>query len=90
MNKKSFAKIYKTLGGENMTHKEALHNINEFLEILEKILVNDGQVKLVRKAVFEAIERQPRRISNPQTREIMEIYPKKTVRFRASKNISFN
>ncbi len=76
MNKKSFAKIYKTLGGENMTNKEALHNINEFLEILEKILVNDGQVKLVRKAVFEAIERQPSKISYPQTREIMEIYPK--------------
>lgn len=90
MNKKSFAKIYRSLSKEKMTIKESLNEINEFLEILEKILINDGKVKLIKKGIFEVIKRQPRRISNPKTREIMMIYPKKIVRFRASKNMKFD
>lgn len=90
MNKKSFAKIYRSLSKEKITIKESLNEINGFLEILEKILINDGKVKLIKKGIFEVIKRQPRRISNPKTREIMMIYPKKTVRFRASKNMKFD
>ena len=33
------------------------------------------------------MERKPRIISNPSTRELMKIYPKKTVKFRVSKNV---
>ena len=44
-------------------------------------------VTFVNRGVFEILERKPRVVSNPSTREIMKIYPKKVVRFRASKNI---
>ncbi|WP_373079830.1 HU family DNA-binding protein, partial [Fusobacterium varium] len=37
--------------------------------------------------IFEVKERKPRVISNPATKESMKIYPRKTVKFRASKNI---
>lgn len=90
MDKKSFAKIYSTLSKENITNKDSLKNINEFLRILEKALLIDGKVKLVEKGVFEVIEKKTRKISNPQTREKMEIYPRKNVRLKVSKCIKFN
>ena len=90
MDKKSFAKTYSALSQEKVTFKDSLKNINEFLHILEKALLIDGKVKLVKKGVFEVIERKPRKISNPQTREKMEIYPGKTVKLRTSKYIDFN
>ena len=39
----------------------------------------------MKRGTFEVISRQPRVISNPVTRERMTVYPKKIVRFRASK-----
>ena len=90
MNKKSFAKVYSTLSKENITVKDSLKNIDEFLRILEKALLIDGKVKLVKKGVFEVIEKKPRKISNPQTREKMEIHPQKNVRLKVSKCINFN
>ena len=44
-------------------------------------------VTFVNIGIFEILERKPRLVSNPSTREIMKIYPKKVVRFRASKNL---
>ena len=90
MNKKSFAKVYSTLSKENITVKDSLKSIDEFLRILEKALLINGKIKLVKKGVFEIVERKPRKISNPQTREKMEIYPGKTVKLRTSKYVDFN
>lgn len=90
MNKRSFAKVYSTMSKENITVKDSLKNIDEFLRILEKALLIDGKVKLVEKGVFEVIEKKPRKISNPQTREKIEIYPRKNIRFRVSKCMKFN
>lgn len=90
MDKKSFAKTYSVLSQETVTVKDSLKNVNEFLRILEKALLIDGKIKLVKKGVFEIVERKPRKISNPQTREKMEIYPRKTVKLRTSKYVDFN
>ena len=90
MDKKSFAKVYSALSKENITVKDSLKNIDEFLRILEKALLIDGQVKLVEKGVFEVIEKKPRKISNPQTREKIEIHPRKNLRLRVSKCIKFS
>ena len=43
MDKKSFAKVYSALSKENITVKDSLKNIDEFLRILEKALLIDGQ-----------------------------------------------
>lgn len=89
MNKRLFAKLYKEMSEDEITVKTALKNIEDFMEILEKALLIDGKVKLVKKGTFEIVERKPRRISNPQTRDIMEIQPKKIVKFRPSKKLNF-
>ncbi len=44
-------------------------------------------VTFVNRGILEVLERKPRVVSNPSTRELMKIYPRKVVRFRASKSI---
>ena len=71
----------------DITLKQAIQEIDCFLETVKEVLIKDGKVKFVRKGSFDILEKKPRIISNPATRELMKIYPSKTVRFRASKNI---
>ena len=87
MNKRELAKIYSTISQEEVLRREALKEIEIFIQTLQEALQKYNSVTFVNRGVFEVLERKPRLVSNPSTREIMKIYPKKVVRFRASKNI---
>ena len=87
MNKREFAKTYRKISPYEATIETVLTDIDIFLETLREALQIEGEVKFVKRGTFEVISRQPRVISNPVTRERMTVYPKKTVRFRASKKI---
>ena len=85
MNRKELAKLYQKMSSEKITITKAREEIEEFLETVEEAIAIDGGVKFQERGIFEILTRQPRMVSNPVTREQMEIYPKKTVKFRASK-----
>lgn len=51
-------------------------------------MIADGKIKFIEKGTFEILERKPRIISNPLTRELMTIYPKKSVKFTSSKKLN--
>ena len=87
MNKREFAKTYRKISPDDATIETVLTDIDIFLETLREALQIEGEVKFVKRGTFEVISRQPRVISNPVTRERMTVYPKKIVRFRASKKI---
>ena len=87
MNKKELAKIYKEVSNGEISARKAAKKINIFLETLQEALQIDGTVVFINRGIFEIKERKPRIISNPVTRELMKIYPKKTVRFRMSKKM---
>ena len=88
MNKRELAKVYKKRhSSNNLTVKKAVEEINEFLETVKEAIAIDSEVRFPKRGAFEILTRQPRVVSNPVTREQMEIYPKKTVRFRASKKM---
>ena len=87
MNKRQFAKTYRKISPYEATIETVLTDIDIFLETLREALQIEGEVKFVKRGTFEVISRQPRVISNPVTRERMTVYPKKIVRFRASKKI---
>ena len=87
MNKRDFAKIYMEINKISISMKETMEEIEVFLETVEEALIRDGKVRFVGRGIFEVIERKPRIISNPSTRKLMKIYPKKTVKFRVAKNI---
>lgn len=88
MNKRDLAKVYKKRhSSNNLTVKKAVEEINEFLETVKEAIAIDSEVRFPKRGAFEILIRQPRVVSNPVTREQMEIYPKKTVRFRASKKM---
>ena len=70
-----------------MSQKAALEEIDIFLETMQEALVISGKVKFIKKGTFEVLKKEPRIVSNPSTRELMKIYPRKVVRFRASKSI---
>ena len=87
MNKRELAKLYSTASQGNVSIKAALEEIDIFTQTLQEALCKYDSVTFVNRGIFEILERKPRLVSNPSTREIMKIYPKKVVRFRASKNI---
>ncbi|AVQ29272.1 HU family DNA-binding protein [Fusobacterium ulcerans] len=87
MNKREFAKTYRKISSEDMTIETVLTDVDIFLETLREALQIEGKVKFVKRGTFEVISRKPRVISNPATRERMTVYPKKIVKFRASKKI---
>ena len=87
MNKREFAKTYRKISPDDMKIETVLTDVDIFLETLREALQIEGKVKFMKRGTFEVISRQPRVISNPVTRERMTVYPKKIVRFRASKKI---
>ena len=87
MNKRELARIYNTITQGKISQKAALEEIDIFTQTLQEALMKYDSVTFVNIGIFEILERKPRLVSNPSTREIMKIYPKKVVRFRASKNL---
>ena len=85
MNKRELAKIYSTISQEEVLRREALKEI--FIQTLQEALQKHNSVTFVNRGVFEVAKRKPKVVSNPSTRELMKIYPRRTVKFRASKNI---
>lgn len=85
MNKSQLAELYRRETDGEISKLKALKEIDDFMETLNEALMTDGKVKFHEKATFEVLERKPRVISNPATRERLEIYPKKTVKFKLSK-----
>ena len=85
MNKRELAKVYSEMSNGEISERKALKEIDIFLETLEEALLIDGEVKFTKVGVFEILIRKPRVIANPITKELMTIYPKKTVKFRISK-----
>lgn len=87
MNKKGLAKLYIKVSKSEISIKKALEEIDIFLKTMQEALIISGKVKFMKKGTFEVLKKEPRIISNPSTRELMKIYPRKAVRFRVSKNI---
>ena len=87
MNKRELAKVYSEVSKGEISARKALKEIDTFLETIQEALQKNYSVIFKNIGVFEVIERKPRIIANPATREPMRIYPGKTVKFRVSKNI---
>jgi nucleoid DNA-binding protein len=88
VNKRRFAKVYRDLSNEKIDINQALKEIENFLKTIEEALIANGKIKFIEKGTFEILERKPRIISNPLTRELMTIYPKKSVKFTSSKKLN--
>ena len=73
MNKRELAKIYNTITQGKISQKAALEEIDIFIQTLQEALMKYGSVTFVNRGVFEVLERKPRLVSNPSTREIMKI-----------------
>ena len=87
MNKRELAKVYVKMSPKNISIVQAVKEIEEFLETVKEAIALDGEVRFPKRGAFEILTRQPRLVANPITKEQMKIYPKKTVRFRASKKM---
>ena len=90
MNKKEMAKLYQKMSSKKISIMEAEEEIREFLETVKEGIALDGEVKFQERGIFEILTRKPRVVANPVTKEPMKIYPKKTIKFRVSKNLKNN
>ena len=87
MNKKELAKIYSKISKNMINVKRAIEEIDVFLETVQEALLVDGKVKFIKRGTFEVLKKKARIISNPSTRGLMKIYPKKTIKFKISKEL---
>lgn len=87
MDKKNFINLYSQLSETKLYKQDAVKDVEILLETVTELLEKGETVKFLNVGSFTILERKPRVISNPATRERMEIYPKKTIKFTPSKKI---
>ena len=88
MSKKEFVDVYAKATGETKKRSEEL--VNQFLETVEKTLLNGDSVQFVGWGTFEVKERAARTGINPQTKEEIQIPAKKVVKFKVGKKLADN
>ena len=88
MSKKEFVDAYAKATGETKKRSEEL--VNQFLETVEKTLLNGDSVQFVGWGTFEVKERAARTGINPQTKEEIQIPAKKVVKFKVGKKLADN
>lgn len=87
MDKRKFINLYSQLSGQKIDKDEAKIDVEAFLELVTEFLKKGETIKFMNVGSFSILDRKPRVISNPATRERMTIYPKKTVKFIPSKKV---
>ena len=88
MSKKEFVDAYAKATGETKKRSEEL--VNQFLETVEKTLLNGDSVQFVGWGTFEVKERAARTGINPQTKKEIKIPAKKVVKFKVGKKLADN
>ena len=86
MSKKEFVDAYAKASGETKKRSEEL--VNQFLETVEKTLLNGDSVQFVGWGTFEVKERAARTGINPQTKKEIKIPAKKVVKFKVGKKLA--
>ncbi|BBM39125.1 histone family protein DNA-binding protein [Leptotrichia hofstadii] len=86
MSKKEFVDAYAKATGETKKRSEEL--VNQFLETVEKTLLNGDSVQFVGWGTFEVKERAARTGINPQTKKEIKIPAKKVVKFKVGKKLA--
>ena len=86
MSKKEFVDAYAKATGETKKRSEEL--VNQFLETVEKTLLNGDSVQFVRWGTFEVKKRAARTGINPQTKKEIKIPAKKVVKFKVGKKLA--
>ena len=86
MSKKEFVDAYAKATGETKKRSEEL--VNQFLETVEKTLLNGDSVQFVGWVTFEVKERAARTGINPQTKKEIKIPAKKVVKFKVGKKLA--
>ena len=87
MNKKELAKVYSEVSKGKISVRKALKEIEVFLETMQEALQKSHSIMFRNIGIFEVKKRKARIIANPVNKEPMKIYPRKTVKFRESKNM---
>ena len=86
MSKKEFVDAYAKATGETKKRSEEL--VNQFLETVEKTLLNGDSVQFVGWGTLEVKERAARTGINPQTKKEIKIPAKKVVKFKVGKKLA--
>ena len=82
MNKRDFTRLYlKYSNKEEMTILEGVKEVDGILDMIGKMLKENGKIKFTNFCSMDVIERAERRIADPNTKEPMIIKPPKKIRF---------
>ena len=87
MNKRELTKVYREMSKEEISLSKAQKEIEIFLETVQEALQKSHSIMFRNIGIFEVKKRRARIIANPVNKEPMKIYPRKTVKFRESKNM---
>lgn len=88
MAKREFIDRYREKFGEHMTRKEAELDLRVFFESIQEALLADNKVYFFKRGHFEILDKKPRNIANPVTKELMTIHPEKIIKFKASTHLN--
>ena len=66
MSKKRLAKVYSRVSKEAISERNALKEINTFLEIVEEALQKDDSIMFINRGIFEVKERKAGKSGKPR------------------------
>ena len=87
MTKKELAGLYLQVKGVFSTKADAERKLDAILDTMEETLVAGETINFIGWGKLEVVQRAPRMGRNPKTREEVQIEARKSIRFKAGKNL---
>ena len=72
---------------QQITRLQAVDRVDGFFSIVKSALTDEGRIEVRGFGVFEVRQRKPKRVTDIQSKQILEIPSRKVIKFKPGKDL---
>ena len=72
---------------QQITRLQAVDRVDGFFDIVKRALAEEGRIEVRGFGVFEVRQRKPKRVTDIQSKQILEIPSRKVIKFKPGKDL---
>jgi nucleoid DNA-binding protein len=72
---------------QQITRLQAVDRVDGFFDIVKASLAEEGRIEVRGFGVFEVRQRKPKRVTDIQSKQILEIPSRKVIKFKPGKDL---
>ena len=72
---------------QQITRLQAVDRVDGFFDIVKSALAEEGRIEVRGFGVFEVRQRKPKRVTDIQSKQILEIPSRKVIKFKPGKDL---